>query len=537
MKLLSNNEIKNHKTEISKAIEFAEEIIICTAFLKYSGLKSLLELINQKTTKTIFFVGTNFYQTEPIALKQLFKDGHIIYLNRDKSPTFHPKIFLLRNQNEVKVFIGSANLTSGGLETNIETSIECNTTTESQFHNELIEQLEYFKTKSKRIETLETILDYEKRFEVYKLKHQIADEEFEIEEEKISEEERKREEERLRKIEEEKRRKTNPTSDSTKNRFAISDEYKKSWPIYFEEFKQFKTENNGNTIIPKTHKLYNWYKRQREFYNHLDENGVRAILPEHLELLNKENFFWGNPNEIIWMKKWENKLARVDAYCKSINQEFAWITVDKVNKQNPLNDLAQWCLEQRMRLRQLDNEENYKTKRRKITDYEVRRLKDIKFLTESENEGGKLKEDDFVENLIKLFEFKSKRLKEGNRKWLPSQTDEAPEDAELGGWLNDKIEWIKSHLKNGTQLEVAKQREMDFLELGIYVENGIRQSYFEFEAKEYLKMKKLYPIENPKGEERKPYEYTLSWVAQNKSRINTFPEWRQKRIKELGIVQ
>ena len=123
MKLLSNKEVINHKTEISNAIELADEITICTAFLKFSGLKSLLELINQKKTKTIFFVGTNFYQTEPNALKQLFNDGHTIYLNTEKSPTFHPKIFLFRTQNEIKVFIGSANLTSGGLETNIETSI------------------------------------------------------------------------------------------------------------------------------------------------------------------------------------------------------------------------------------------------------------------------------------------------------------------------------------------------------------------------------------------------------------------------------
>lgn len=537
MKLLSNNEFKNHKTEISNAIEFAEEITICTAFLKYSGLKSILELINQKKTKTIFFVGTNFYQTEPSALKQLFSDGHIIYLNRDKTPTFHPKIFLLRTQNEIKLFIGSANMTSGGLETNIEISIECNTTTDSLLHNDLIEQITHFKTKSKRVEKLETILDYEKRYKIYREKHQIADKEFEKEEEKINEEERKREEDRLRKIEEEKSKKTNPNSDPTKDRFVISDEYKKNWLINFEEFKQFKIENNGNTIIPKGHKLHNWYKRQKAFYGHINENGVRAILPEHLELLNQENFFWGNPNEVIWMQKWEKKLARVNSYCKSINQEFAWITIDKNNKQNPLNDLGQWCLEQRMRLRQLENPENYKTKRRKITDYEIQRLKDIKFLTESENEGGKLKEDDFIGNLIKISEFKTKRLNEKNRKWLPSQTDKVPEDAELGGWLNDQIEWIKSHLKNGTNLDVAKEREKEFLELGIYVENGIRQSYFEFEAKEYLKMKKLYPIENPKGEERKPYEYTLEWVAQNKSRIKTFPEWRQKRIKELGIVK
>ena len=140
MNLLSNNETKNHKAEILNAIEFAEEIIICTAFLKYSGLKTLSEAINKKEFKAVFYVGTNFYQTEPKALEQLFNDGHIIYLNRDKTPTFHPKIFFFRNQNIVKLYIGSANLTSGGLETNIETSLECDTTTSSLLHNAVFKQ-------------------------------------------------------------------------------------------------------------------------------------------------------------------------------------------------------------------------------------------------------------------------------------------------------------------------------------------------------------------------------------------------------------
>ncbi|MFZ4797792.1 MAG: phospholipase D-like domain-containing protein [Bacteroidia bacterium] len=529
MKILSNNEKRNHKTEILNAIQLAEEITICTAFLKFSGLKSLLELINQKKTKVTFFVGTNFYQTEPSALKQLFNDGHTIYLNREKSPTFHPKIFLFRTQNEVKIFIGSANLTSGGLETNIETSVECNTTIDSTLHNDLLEQLDYFRTKSKRIELLETILDYEKRYKVYKEKHQIADKEFEKEEEKITEAERKREEEKLLKIEEEKRKKLAFDSDKARDRFAISEDYKKSWPIFFEEFKQFKIENKGNTIILKSHKLYNWYKRQREFYGHIDENGNRAILLEHLEKLNTENFFWGNPNEIIWMQKWETNLKLAVEYSKLKKLPFTWVYRDKKNQEFKYKGQSQWCNDQRMRL-------NGDPTKRKITEYEIKRLKEVKFLTESENEGGVVNQNGFIQHLIDLENLKNKCLKEGIRRWIPSQTDPDPIVAELGGWLADNLTFIRNHTKNGTQPELVKTRSKDLNDLGIDTIIGKEKNNFEFDVLDWLEMKKLYPIGNPKGEARKSYTKVLNWESGQRNKYDSALPWKQKRLVELKIV-
>jgi hypothetical protein len=53
-------------------------------------------------------------------------------------------------------------------------------------------------------------------------------------------------------------------------------------------------------------------------------------------------------------------------------------------------------MDQRLRLAQLENEKNYKTKKRKITEYEIKRLKEIKFLTESENEYGVVNQDGFL---------------------------------------------------------------------------------------------------------------------------------------------
>ena len=538
MKLLSNSDIKNHKTEILKAIKDAEEIIFCTAFLKYSGLKSLLDELNKRDFKVTFYVGTNFYQTEPVALKHLFKDGHTIYLNRNISPTFHPKIFYFRNLEIVKLFIGSANLTSGGLESNIESSIEFETTTNTLLHLELNEQLLFFKTKSLKIDSLETILDYENRYKIYREKHKKADFEFKKQEEIIIENERKRDEERLRKIEEEKKkRKQSTNSNNPKNRFVITDEYKESWKVDFEKFKSFKINNGGNTIIPKTNELYSWYKKQRDFYNHKDENGVRVILPEHLALLNKENFFWGNPNEIQWMLKWENKLMRVDAYCKTKKLGYAWVTVDKKNKENPLNDLAQWCMDQRLRLEQLKNEKNYKTKKRKITEYEIKRLEDIKFLITSDELTRQTNELTILERLIQIETYKKEELAKGSRKWLPSQTDKDPKINDLGNWLNDKIESIKEEKKDGNQREITSEVEGQFIDLGINIEYGITGSYFDYNVKEYLKMREKFPNDFPSGEERKKYKADIQWAITNKSKFHTYPEWRQIRLREIGIVK
>lgn len=530
MRLLSNKISNNHKIEIEQAIEFADEIIICTAFLKNSGLSELLEKINQKAFKSTFFVGTNFYQTEPDALRRLYNCGHTIYLNRDKTPTFHPKIFLFRTQDKIRLIIGSANLTSGGLVSNIETSLVCDTTTDSIVYKSLMDDLHFFKTKAKQIEILETITDYESRYKIYRHKHQVADKEFEIEEQKIIESERIREEERLRKLEEQRKENIKSTNSKDKqyDRFAISNDYRESWPNYYEEFKIFKGENNGNTIIPKKHKLYNWYKRQRELYNHINENGNRAIPPDHLELLNKENFFWGNPNEIQWMLKWENNLKLAVEYSKLKKLPYTWVYREKKNPNFKYKRQAQWCNDQRMRL-------NGEPSKRKITEYEIKRLEEVKFLKTSENESRKIDEDNILDKLVLIENLKKERLSKGNYKWLPSQTDKNPEIADLGNWLNDKLEWIKLQKEKNNQREIVSIIEKQLQDLGINTEYGVLGTYFDDFSKKYKEMRAKFPIENPKGDERKPYEKVIQWAITNKNKFETYPEWRKEKLIKLGI--
>ncbi|MEI7596840.1 MAG: helicase associated domain-containing protein [Bacteroidota bacterium] len=310
----------------------------------------------------------------------------------------------------------------------------------------------------------------------------------------------------------------------------ISDEYLRTWNFYFEELKKFKAANNGNTIVPRNYadnRLYNWYRKQKYLYNHFDENNIRLIPKKHEDTLNSISFFWQDGHISREIRIWETRLKECVDYCKSKNLDYVWVTWEKKDPLFPFKTQASWCIRQRRRIIGED--------KKPISDYEKERLRDVKFLFESENEGGKLKEDDFIARLIELSEFKTDCINKGGKKWLPSQTDPDPKTAELGNWLNDKIEWIKSHSKNDTQSDVCKEREKEFLELGIYVDGGIRQSYFEYNAKEYIEMRKKYPLDNPIGKERKPYADILKWATENKSRFDTFPDWRQKRLREIGI--
>lgn len=132
IQFISNNN-QNHFTQLNNLIQASDEVWMATAFLKQSGLNKLLPSIKKhiETNKAISIIaGQNFGLTEPKALIELYKlfkktSNAKLYLANANKPTevFHPKLYLFRKNDDFTILSGSANLTEGGLQTNIECSL------------------------------------------------------------------------------------------------------------------------------------------------------------------------------------------------------------------------------------------------------------------------------------------------------------------------------------------------------------------------------------------------------------------------------
>lgn len=116
-----------HLSRIKAILENADEVYIAVAFLKMSGIKPLLPYFKKKIPFKII-AGANFGITEPEALtllQALSETADVSgYLNKLGSKViFHPKMYLIKEGDYGHIFIGSANLTGGGLDSNHECSL------------------------------------------------------------------------------------------------------------------------------------------------------------------------------------------------------------------------------------------------------------------------------------------------------------------------------------------------------------------------------------------------------------------------------
>ncbi|MBP2282776.1 hypothetical protein H4V97_001094 [Flavobacterium sp. CG_23.5] len=64
----------------------------------------------------------------------------------------------------------------------------------------------------------------------------------------------------------------------------------------------------------------------------------------------------------------------------------------------------------------------------------------------------------------------------------------------------------------------------------------MEKNNFEFDVLDWLDMKNLYPIENPKGEARKPFVKVLNWESGQRNKYGSAQPWKQKRLVELKII-
>lgn len=148
IKLISNKELNSHQSILTKLLAKADEVFIAVAFLKLSGLKMIIPYFGKDAQFSII-AGANFGLTEPAALRELLKRsekqnvrGYLNSLGSKK--IFHPKMYLIRTGKRCHLIIGSANLTSGGLENNDELSIYHKCSMKDQIWKDAVRQFNIF---------------------------------------------------------------------------------------------------------------------------------------------------------------------------------------------------------------------------------------------------------------------------------------------------------------------------------------------------------------------------------------------------------
>lgn len=286
-----------------------------SAFTKMSGINRIKEELVKasKLFKSLkFYLGIVEKGTSREVLQFLI-DNDIetwIFCTEDQI-MFHPKVYFFKGRHNNRFITGSANLTSFGLFDNIEASTFFEFSNNDQQGNKFIKQFEsYFSDildgtdKNVQKLTQEVLQDLIESGFVWPESKTNDDYDF-VKKNKGLFEKRKKLKFRKEQLGEIKSKSTAKKYDS-KEIPPITDEYLKSWPDYFELFKEFKKENTErdgrySVVVPRDYKnpsLYSWYRKQKVYYKH-------NMLPEeHFDLLLKEEFYFGDAHK-LW-QEWKD---------------------------------------------------------------------------------------------------------------------------------------------------------------------------------------------------------------------------------------
>lgn len=143
--------------ELKKALKGAEEVWIAVAMISNNGLEFLSE--SAKKCRLNIITGIDL-PTPPEVLEQLFKNESISdkwEIKLFDLKFYHPKFYLIKYPNgKYSAFVGSSNLTMGGLKNHIEISVQI---TDQKACKKLLEIFQEFKSDKNSIKLTEEWLD------------------------------------------------------------------------------------------------------------------------------------------------------------------------------------------------------------------------------------------------------------------------------------------------------------------------------------------------------------------------------------------
>ena len=109
--------------QIKKSINDADSIDIIVSFLMESGVRLIVNDLKESNKKIRILTGSYLNITQPEALyllKSELKDNLDLRFYNVKNKSFHPKAYIFHNERDSEIYVGSSNLSKGGLTTSVE---------------------------------------------------------------------------------------------------------------------------------------------------------------------------------------------------------------------------------------------------------------------------------------------------------------------------------------------------------------------------------------------------------------------------------
>ena len=117
--------IEDLSNEIEKHLPNAFEIYVAVALAREKPLDNLLNFVDNNSVLKVLVgidLPTSIEALELLKTKTESNENFEAKIFYDDVLTFHPKVYLIKNKDNWMAFIGSVNLTEGGLNNNIELS-------------------------------------------------------------------------------------------------------------------------------------------------------------------------------------------------------------------------------------------------------------------------------------------------------------------------------------------------------------------------------------------------------------------------------
>lgn len=121
-----------------------EGVILSVAFVNEDGVRLIENKLHQYANKTKIFSGIRNDITSRQGLSRLLRLGASLYAvdTGARNIVFHPKLYLVRGNKQARLLIGSANLTLGGLNNNIEASLVLNLDLDNSSDKKFVSKIE-----------------------------------------------------------------------------------------------------------------------------------------------------------------------------------------------------------------------------------------------------------------------------------------------------------------------------------------------------------------------------------------------------------